>query len=59
MPDDHAIDAKVGYSIDINAAPDIMWNALTNPACLKRWMLDTDLDVSHWLGSASNRSAIG
>jgi uncharacterized protein YndB with AHSA1/START domain len=45
MSDDHAIDAKLDYSIEINAAPASVWNALTNPAALKRWMLDTGLEV--------------
>jgi uncharacterized protein YndB with AHSA1/START domain len=49
MEDKYAIDSEVRYSIEIGAVRSIVWNALVYPDSLKRWMLDTELEVvSDW-----------
>ena len=54
---------KVAVSIDINAPPDRVWAALTEPALIERYMMgakvETDWQVGHpitWSGEARGKA---
>lgn len=38
-------DEIVTKTIQINASPSTVWNALTTPAIMKKWMSDSELDI--------------
>jgi uncharacterized protein YndB with AHSA1/START domain len=49
MEDDRTDRPEVQYRVEIGVAPAAVWDALTNPDSLKRWMLDTEIEVvSNW-----------
>lgn len=45
MGDERSVGSEVRYCIEIGATPGTVWDALTNPDSIKRWMLDTELEV--------------
>ena len=45
MRGEYSIDSEVRYCIEIGATPGTVWDALTNPDSIKRWMFDTELEV--------------
>jgi len=42
---DYPAQKKINKTVTINATASNVWDALTNPQLIKRWMLDTEINV--------------